>query len=73
MNRNIEIEVVYVDDGRYEDNNSNTHYCFSKTNNPWYVIKHFSVTELRTVAIVEIFLVFYVSFCKTSNTLLSRL
>lgn len=64
MNRNIESEVVYVDDGRYEDNSGNTNYCFSKTNNPWYIIQHFSVTELRTVAIVENFLVFYVSFLK---------
>ena len=66
---NNETEVVYADGGRDEGTSSNTNSYFSKTN-PSYVIKHVAVTELQVVAIIETFLVFSVSFCKTLNTLL---
>jgi len=58
INGNIELEAVYVDGGRDEDTNSNTNYYFSSTI-PSYVTKHVAVTELRIVAIVEIYPVFF--------------
>jgi hypothetical protein len=69
---NIKIEVVYVDGVRDEDTNSNKNYYFSKTN-PSYVTKHVAVTGLHIVAMVENFLAISLSFCETSNTLLSWL